>query len=112
MINLKLSKDVRELPARQQVALWVILKKFHKEKGTWFTVADFANEMKTYLDSKDLDSLGRVIGGILSSLVRNEMIEQFTGGRNPVWSVNSELHKHAKEYADSIYPVITYWENR
>ena len=112
MVNKDFMARVRALPAKQQIALWVILKKFHKKEGTWFTVAKFGDEMTKYLSPDKPEELGRIIGGILSSLVRNEMIEQFTGGRKPIWTVVPELHRNAKEYEKSIFPVVTFWDTQ
>ncbi|MFA6408043.1 MAG: hypothetical protein WCW36_01020 [Candidatus Paceibacterota bacterium] len=109
MTDIELMSKVRSLPAKQQIALWLILKEFHKPKGTWFTALEFAIKMKKYLLSEDPAELARIIGGIISSLKRNGMIEQFTGGRKPVWQVTPELHKNAKKYQDAVFPVVTYW---
>lgn len=108
-MNLEFLKKVTSLPARQQIALWVILSKFNKPKGTWFTVADFAEETRKYFLADDTTDLARILGGILSSLYRNGMITQLTGGRKPVWQVVPELHKNAKKYRDSMFGVVTYW---
>lgn len=107
---LELTAKIRSLPAKQQVGLWVILNKFHKEKGTWFTTADFSIEMQKYLTPDDPQQLARIMGGVMSSLLRNGVIEQFTGGQKPVWTVSPEIRKYAKEIKDSIFPVIAYWE--
>jgi hypothetical protein len=112
MKNLKLLDKVSSLPAKQQIALWVILKKFNKKGKVYFSVSDFADEMKKYLISKDAESLGKIIGGVLSSLVRNGMIKQLTGGRDTIWTVDSELQTHAREYVSAIFPVVTYWDNK
>lgn len=109
-MNKDFLSKVRSLPAKQQIALWVILKHFHTESGTWFTAPDFADKAKRYIVSSDKEA-ARTLGGILSSLVRNEMIEQLSGGRKPVWQVVPELHKHAAEYMKAIFPTITYWES-
>ena len=66
--------------------------------------------MKKYLDPKDMDDLARMIGGLLSSLVRNEIIKPLTGGRKVVWTISSEIQKNAKECSRQIFPVVTYWE--
>lgn len=108
-MNKDFLSKVTKLPARQQIALWVILKKFHKPKGTWFTVAEFSEEVKNFFLYDSLDDLGRILGGLLSSLYRNGMITQLTGGRKPVWQVVPELHKHAEDYRQAMFPVITYW---
>ena len=109
MTDKEFMAKVRSLPARQQIGLWVILKNFHQKKGTWFTAPEFAEKMRKFLISDDTDNLARIMGGILSSLLRNGMIEQLSGGRKPVWQVVSELHRHAKEYEEAMFPVITYW---
>lgn len=109
MVKLKLAEEVRNLPAKQQIAVWVILTKFSKKKYT-FLVSDFAEEMKKYLSPKNMKDLARIMGGVLSSLVRNGMIEQLTGGRNIIWTINPEIKKNAKEYSKLIFPVVTYWE--
>lgn len=72
----------------------------------------FTEEMRGYLAPDDKDQLARIIGGIMSSLLRNEIIEQFTGGQKPVWTVTMEIHRRAKEIENAIFPVITYWDNR
>jgi hypothetical protein len=102
-------KKVLSLHTRQQIALWVILSKFHKSKGTWFTVAEFAEETRKYFLTDDSKDLARILGGMLSSLYRNGMVTQLTGGRKPVWQVVPELHKNAKKYRDSMFGVVTYW---
>jgi len=110
MNKLKLEQEIRKLPAKQQIAIWVILKNFNKKDGIYFSVADFANEMKKYLIYKDLESLGKIMGGLLSSLVRNGMIKQLSGGRNTIWTVDPELQKNAKEYVKLIFPVVSFWD--
>lgn len=110
-MDTEFSKKVLSLPARQQIALWVILSKFHKPKGTWFTVAQFAEETRKYFLTDDSKDLARIMGGMLSSLYRNGMVTQLTGGRKPVWQVAPELHKNAKKYLDSMFGVAAYWES-
>lgn len=110
MDKLKLGEEIRKLPAKQQIAIWVILKNFNKKDGIYFSVSAFGNEMKKYLVYKDAESLGKIMGGLLSSLVRNGMIEQLSGGRNTIWTVNSELQKNAKEYIKLIFPVVSFWD--
>lgn len=109
MTDMEFMEKVLKLPARQQIALWVILKKFHKPKGTWFTVAEFAEETKKYFLTDDSKDLARIMGGMLSSLYRNGMVTQLTGGRKPVWQVVPELHKNAEKYREAMFPVISYW---
>ena len=113
MANAKMLEEMRALPAKQQIALWVILREFHSPKGTWFSAGDFFEKARKYLTAGE--SAGkeeaRILGGILSSLVRNGMISQLSGGRKPIWQVVPELHKNASEYAKAIFPVVTYWES-
>ena len=110
MIDAEFLANVRSLPAKQQLALWVILKHFHTPQGTWFTAPDFADKAKKFIVSDEAVA-ARTLGGILSSLVRNGMIEQLSGGRKPVWQVVPELHKHAVEYTKALFPTVTYWES-
>lgn len=102
MIDQKFIQKVQALPISQQVALWFILRDFHRSKGTWFTVPELALIMKKFLKSKDPKSVAKSMGGIMSSLIRNGMIEKMAGGRKPVWQVVPELHKHAGEYRQEI----------
>lgn len=109
MIDSEFMKKVRALPARQQVVLWSILKHFQQKGGTRFTAAELAEVSMKLLRADSGDELARMTGGVLSSLVRNGMIEKFTGGRQPIWQLVPELHKNAKEYQKAIFPVTTYW---
>ena len=109
MNDSELMQKAKSLPAKQQIALSVILKEFRKPKGTWFTVPEFADKMKKYLLADTPEELARIMGGIMSSLVRNGMVKPITGDRKPVWQVAPELHKRAKDYQDSVISVVTYW---
>ena len=110
MIDTEFMGKVRALPARQQVVLWSILKNFQQKGGTRFTAAELAEVAAKLLRADSDEELARMTGGVLSSLVRNGMIEKFTGGRQPIWQLVPELHKNAKEYKEAIFPVTTYWE--
>jgi hypothetical protein len=111
MKNLPLLEKIHSLPARQQISLWIILKNFRNKKGVVsFTVNDFCDEAKKYFVSKDPESIGKIAGGVLSSLVRNEMIIKISGGREKIWSVVDELNKNAKKYESEIFPIVSYWE--
>jgi len=107
--DLKIIGKIRELPARQQIALWVILKNFHKSERTFFTTSDLIEKMGKFLVEKDPEKSGHIMGGIISSLSRNKVIEPVSGGRQPIWQVVPEIHKDAKKYEKAIFPVTTYW---
>ena len=110
MVDPVFVEKVKKLPAKQQIALWVVLKNFNAPSGTRFTASDFARKAGMIVGSTDARENARTLGGILSSLVRNGVVEQFTGGRQPVWQLVPELHKNAKEYEKIFNPVVTYWE--
>lgn len=105
----ELLAKIRNLPAKQQLAVWIILNKFKKKKYT-FQVSDFAEAIKKYLLPKDTKDLARMIGGILSSLVRNKIIKPLTGGRDVIWTIDPDIKKYAGACSDQIFSVVTYWE--
>lgn len=110
MIDHVFVEKFKKLPAKQQIALWIILKNFNAGSGTRFTASDFALKAGMIVASADARENARTLGGLISSLVRNGAVEQFTGGRQPVWQLVLELHKNAKEYEKIFNPVVTYWE--
>ena len=110
MVDPVFVEKVKKLPIKQQIALWVILKHFNATSGARFTAADFGLKAGMIAGSTDARENARTLGGILSSLVRNGVVEQFTGGRQPVWQIVSELHENAHEYEKIFNPVVTYWE--
>lgn len=109
MKKLKLLEKIQGLPAKQQIALWIILKNFHKKDIVSFTVGDFCDVAKKYFKADDPEALGKIAGGLLSSLVRNEMVKKISGGRNKIWTVTDELNKNAKNYESAIFPITNYW---
>jgi hypothetical protein len=110
MVDQAFVEKVRKLPVKQQIALWVILKYFHKSSSTSFKTSEFAEKAKFFIGSSDPKTNARTMGGIVSSLVRNGVIEQLSGGREPVWQLVKELHENAKDYENVFSPIVTYWE--
>lgn len=113
-MNEEFQQKVKALPIRQQVGLYTILCELLGEDRTIFSTAEFANKTHRYFLVDNVDAMGNILGGILSSLVRNGMVERVAGGgkRESVWLLAPELHRHAKEYKQLIFPVYTYWEGK
>lgn len=103
-------RDVTKLSAKQQIGLYVVLTKLYSQKNHAFFSSDFAKEMKKYLLIKDPDEYRKTIGGILGALSKNEMIKKTSGDKDPLWILPDDIHKHAKEYKDDIFPVVTHWQ--
>jgi len=102
-----LEKKIRNLPFKQQVALYVLLKTARK-RGK-FTFANFINDMVPLFYKNEQEKLPRILGGLLSSLMRNGMIERLSGGRHPIWRLNPELHKNSAKYRKTMRPSYAYW---
>ena len=113
-MNEEFQQKVKALPIRQQVGLYTILSEFLGEKETLFSTADFASKAQRYFLADDVEGMGNILGGILSSLVRNGMVERVAGGgkQESVWCLAPELHRNAKRYKQLIFPVYTYWEGK
>lgn len=105
-------RDVTKLSAKQQIGLYVILTKLYDEKNRPFFSSDFAKEMKKYLLIDDADEYRKTIGGILGSLSKNEMIKKTSGDKDPLWILPEDIHKHAIEYKNDIFPVVTHWQQQ
>lgn len=109
---LKLLEQIRAMPVRQQVGLYAILKKFHQKGGTVFSTADFMNEAQRFFVSGDIEKTGKILGGVMTGLIRKKFVLRVAKGNNreSIWSVAPDLHSNAKAYAQEIFPVYTYWE--
>ncbi len=107
-MDTKLKKEIKEMPVKQQVGLYVILDNFIN-KELLFKSSDFQREMKKYLILDDEDGYRRVIGGILSGLSKNNLITRMSNDKDPLWNISIDVAEDADDYKQAILPVITYW---
>jgi len=106
-------RNMAELSVRQQLGLWVILAKLHDEKNRPFFSSDFAREMKNYIMIDDEDAYRKTIGGILSALSKNNILERVSSDRNPLWRLPEDINKdpkHFKEQLDHIPHITMVWQ--
>lgn len=105
-------RNMADLSVRQQLGLWVILTKLYDEKNKPFFSSDFAREMKKFLTIEDEDAYRKTIGGILSALSKNNVLEKASSDRNPLWRLPEDIHadpKHFKAELKHVPDVIVNW---
>lgn len=99
MPNQKL--NIQNLSSSQQVALWVILKLNRKS----FYTSEVTN-------SKVFTEQGKkAVGGIMSALYRNGIIEKVSGGRDKLWKLNPSVEEEKEFYIQEITKVKAYWRS-
>lgn len=103
-------KKVRDLPVLQQVGLYYVLDKLHSPKSEGFKSSEFSQIMLAYIKTKDAAQHGKTIGGILSSLSRNGLIERVSGGRDPSWTISDEVKEQRLAYKKAVFNIKTYWQ--
>lgn len=104
-----ISKKVRDLPVLQQVGLYFILHKLDSLKNESFKSSQFSQAMQEFIKVKDAAQHGKTIGGVLSSLSRNGLIERVSGGRDPSWIIAEEVSKKKSAYKKAVFDIKTYW---
>lgn len=106
----EIQKRIKNLPPKQQIGLYVILAKLYSRKNESFLSSNFSEAMQKYFKIDDSAQYGKTIGGILSSLSRNNLIERVSGGRNPLWTIPEDIKKNSSLYKNAIFNVTTYWQ--
>ncbi len=108
-----IEEEIRSLPARQQIALYVILRmEGVGEKGFAFLSSQFANELKRFMYVNifnDEKEYGKLVGGILGGLSRGGYLQSVSGGRDKLWKLSPKLGKNWKEYKEKLFEVKIYW---
>lgn len=96
---IKSTVSIADLSPNQQVALWVILHFRHK---SFYTSEVAASSLFTRKGKY-------AIGGIMSSLHKNGVIERLSGGRDKLWKLNETVGKNREFYKREIFKVKAYW---
>ena len=89
--------NLRTLPEGQQRVLWYVLR----ERMVSFRSSD----IQDFFPNKS----GKEMGGLLSGLYRNEVLELISGGRDKSWKLSNELEKNLEKYRSEILEIKTYW---
>ena len=109
----EVQEKISNLPARQQLALWVILRMDNADKkDIGFLSSKFAKKFKRYVSEdvkKDSEDYGRFVGGVLSGLYRNSFLKRISGGRDKLWVLSDDVNKNFEEYQKRLFVVKTYW---
>lgn len=99
MPNQKL--NIENLSSSQQVALWVILR---LNKKSFFT--------SEVAESKFFTEEGKkAVGGIMSALYRNKLIEKVSGGRDKLWKLSPPIEKGKEFYEKELFKTKAYWRS-
>lgn len=101
MVENKFATNIKDLSPSQQIALWVIL---HLKQKSFYTSEVANSEFFTNQGKK-------AIGGIMSALCRNGIIEKVSGGRDKLWKLNPSIEKEKEFYVQEITKVKTYWRS-
>lgn len=99
MLNQKL--NVQNLSSSQQVALWAILR---LNKKSFFT-SEIANSKFFTEEGK------KAVGGIMSALYRNGIIEKVSGGRDKLWKLNPSIEKEEEFFKKELFKTKAYWRS-
>lgn len=95
----KRTVNITNLSPSQQVALWVIL---HLKQKSFYT----SEVAKSNLFTKK----GKyAIGGIMSSLYKNGVVERLSGGRDKLWKLSNAIEENREFYKKEISKVKVYW---
>lgn len=92
--------EINNLSPSQQMALWIILK---EDKKAFYTSEVAKSKFFT-------DKGKKAIGGIMSALYRNGLIEKVSGGRDKLWKLSPAVEKNKKVYKNELYKVKAYWK--
>ncbi len=98
----KADRNLKELSVKQQLGLYVVLKKFYHEKNSPFYSSDFAKEMKKYLLIEDPDEYRKTIGGILGALSKNKVLQKESSDRDPLWTLAEDIHSNPDYYRNQL----------
>lgn len=97
----------------QQVALWIIIRMPRsQEKDFKFTSSEFTKVFIKFLQSQlatNPDEAGKFAGAILSSLVRNSLLEKINGDRDKLWTTSKIIKEHYSDFKQHLFDVKTYW---
>jgi hypothetical protein len=106
-------RDMADLSVKQQVGLWVILRELYDEKNRPFFSSEFSKKMKSYLNIDDEDTYRKTIGGILSALSKNNVLERVSSDRDPLWRLPDDIHndpEYFKQQLKHIPHVTVEWQ--
>lgn len=95
-------KKVNELPQNQQKALYVILLLRQKS----FLTSEVANKLIRLGWTRNE---GKSIGGVMSALYRNGLLEKIQGGRNKRWKLSNGAEGQLSEIKKMIDFIKSYW---
>lgn len=105
---------VRSLPVAQQIATYVILRMANSNlNGFSFLSSSFALAFKPFVKkhiTTDMDEYGKFIGGILSGLMRNDVLVKLSGDRDKLWTLSDEIKKHFDDYKELLFEMKVYWK--
>lgn len=109
-----IQKKTTLLPLAQQIALFVILRMPEAEKPNFsFLSSDLAKALKPFIKNQisyNKKNYGNFIGGILSSLNRNEILTKITGDRDKLWTLSNEVKANMDDYKNSLFKIKIYWK--
>jgi len=91
--------NIKDLSTSQQMALWVILRAGKKS----FYTSEIAKSPFFTAKGK------KAIGGIMSALYRNGIIEKISGGRDKLWKLSPSVERDKKSYKDKLFEAKAYW---
>lgn len=94
--------NLKELSVKQQLGLYVVLKKLYNKNNRHFYSSDFAKVMRPFLTIDNLDEYRKTIGGILGSLSKNKILQKESSDRDPLWSLSENIHSDPDFYRDQL----------
>lgn len=104
---------IRSMSFYQQVALWIILRMPRSEEEDFkFTSSEFMKVFIKFLQTKlatNPDEAGKFAGAILSSLVRNSLLEKINGDRDKGWTLSETVKQNYSDIKQHLFEVKTYW---
>jgi hypothetical protein len=106
-------RNLKELSAKQQVGLYVVLTKLYDDKNKPFFSSDFAKAMRKFLIIKDEAEYRKTIGGILGALSKNNILEKVSADRDPLWKLPTDIHAkpvYYKKELQHVPQVVTRWK--
>ena len=92
------NRNLRDLSVKQQLGLYVVLKKFHDPKNRPFYSSNFAKEIKPFLSTNNEDEARRIIGGILGALSKNNILIRVSNDKDPLWKLPEDIHANPEYY--------------